>query len=107
MVTTTVDTLTVEIKDTIDGYRVPETTHVQHKDKVTFMNSTGDDVSIQFSNNGVFNRSNLKLKDKGEKQLIVQENAEEKSHPYSAYCHGRGEFAEGGSMPIIIVDPKG
>lgn len=108
MQSTEVLTRTIEITDTVDGYRVTPYTHVRKQDKVAFVNSTRGDVTIQFAKSGIFNQSQLRLKYPKEmaKELKVQDEAPEGFHPYSAFCHERGEFAEGGSMPIIILDPK-
>jgi hypothetical protein len=106
MVTTAILTRTIEIKDTTGGYRAPKYTHVRRGDNVTFVNQTDSDVSIQFSKNDIFHPPHLRVKKGGEETLRIHEDAPDGFHPYAVFCHEREEFAVGGSMPIIIVDPR-
>ena len=96
----------IEIRDAGTKYTVTGTTHVHRKSKVIFFNTSGADVSIQFVNKSLFGHNEIKkLKHGFFKQLKVKEDAGLGTYAFSAYCHGQNQFAEGNSMPIIIVDP--
>ena len=103
---TTVQTPTIEIADEAGIYRAPKHTSVKQDESVMFHNGTGGDVTIQFPLDEIFRRKDLKLKPGASKDLKVDINAPVGYYGYAVFCHGRMEFAEGGSMPIIIVNPK-
>ena len=104
-------TRVVQIKGTKDsGYTVNKYTRVMPDDGVEFSNSTTGDVTIQFPLEEIFGRSSLVLAKAGvpgaDQTLTVASNAPLGNHAYAAFCHEGGQFAVGGSMPIIIINPK-
>ena len=107
----TVLTRAVQIKGNKEsGYTVNKYTSAMRGDQVEFGNATMGDVSIQFPVQEIFGQNTLTLAPVGstdaEKVLTVSETAPVGTHVYAAFCHDGGQFAVGGSMPIIIINPK-
>ena len=97
----------IEIKGTKPSYRAPAFAQVKRDQRVQFFNSTDGEVSIQFPHRHLFSDCQILRLPIGYYSgvLKVQPDVFVGHYPYSAYCHKGGEFAEGGSMPIIIVEP--
>jgi hypothetical protein len=73
---------------------------------INFVNLTGADIIIQFSEAGLFSTP-LPDKDKitpaaGHWPAVVA-SGERGFYPYAVYCERTKSFAVGGSMPIIII----
>ncbi len=104
-------TRTVEISgNETAGYRINKYTRTMPGDTVGFSNTTAGKVSIQFPVHEIFGQGSLELEAAGvpgsDKSLTVMADAAIGNYSYSAFCHKGGKFAVGGSMPIIIINPK-
>jgi hypothetical protein len=83
-------------------------TFVHRGDTITFKNSTGDRVQLQFTNPYLFGKDRQELElGRGQSETWeVGPCARAGEYPFAVYCHAQMMFARGGSMPIIIVEPK-
>jgi len=101
--------ITISI-DTQGNCMATPCTFVHRGDSITFVNNTHDRVQLQFTNSYLFGKDQqeieLDVKKRHSVTLIVGPCARAGEYPYAVYCHERMMFARGGSMPIIIVEPK-
>lgn len=64
----------------------------------------GDDtVSIWFPNAGVFQSRELCCRGTGDIEMVVPESAVEGTYRYAVFSHDKGDFAQGGSHPVMII----
>lgn len=100
----------IEIKTRGNGYAAPGITRVKRNGPVTFLNSTGGIVVLQFANYDLFDQEELTLDPDASQVLYVQPDVDpddkDLHFPFAVFCYGRSKFARGNSMPIIIVDKK-
>ena len=99
--------VTIEITGTRPTYSAPEFVQVKRGWRVEFLNNTDGEVSFQFPHRHLFSDRQISRIPMGRTSdpLTVQADVFVGHYPYAAFCHHGNEFAEGGSMPIIIVDP--
>jgi hypothetical protein len=62
-----------------------------------------DTVSIWFPNAGVFDVRELSNRSTGDIEIPVPETATEGTYRYAVFSHGKGDFAQGGSHPVMII----
>jgi hypothetical protein len=88
-------------------YVATKCTFARRGDGVRFENLTKGTVDVQFPLHDLFDQDSLTLGAGDVSSLIVGPYARAGEYPFAAYCQKGGRFARGGSMPIIIVEPKG
>jgi hypothetical protein len=83
-------------------YRVQEC-HAYAGDEVEW--DAGDlHITIWFPQAGLMSSATLDI-DSGTGTLEVQSGAEPGTYSYAVYCHDTGEFLEGNSHPVMIIEP--
>lgn len=87
-------------------YKASPCTFVHRGDTVTFENHTRKTVQMQFANGTLFYLDDLELPARTKARLTVSPCARAGEYPFAVYCQQGMKFARGGSMPIIIVEPK-
>ncbi len=82
----------------IPGYQI-----VKQNDEVVW--STKDtDVRLIFPNKRIFGESELVIRKNQTRSLTVQGRVKSGPYPYAVVTAENGEFAIGGSYPVIIVE---
>jgi len=104
-------TLAIPVRNADNGKIRIERFHIGENKSVRFVNQTGGVVKILIPDGGSLfvppngvpdTDTRLNITVGGELVLRVVEEPKHKKYPYAAYCEVIGDFAEGGSAPVIV-----
>ena len=84
------------------GVVTPGHCTVKHKDRVTW-EPKETDVRIHFPTEELFNVREVEIAQGRSKTLTVSDNVRKGRYPYNIFCTETGDYAEGGSVPVMIV----
>lgn len=62
------------------------------------------DATLFFPHRELFGVREVDIEKESQKTLNLSESLNPGRYPYAIYCPDSGDFAEGGSFPIIIID---
>ncbi len=96
-------TQSVEIPITLEGDTLKAAPAEAAPGATVVWQAGSDTVSIWFPEDDVFGTRELTNRSTGDIEHTVSGDAAEGSYRYAIFSHGKGDFVQGGSHPVLII----